>query len=63
MRAEEAEVAGARGHHVTVDCLGLAPALQPWSLIGAGAATVVEAKLSSWEDYLTLIMFCVLASA
>jgi Sap, sulfolipid-1-addressing protein len=41
----------------------LAPALQPWALIGAGAATVVEAKLSSWEDYLTLILFCVLASA
>jgi hypothetical protein len=43
--------------------MALAPALQPWALIGAGAATVVEAKLSSWEDYLTLIMFCVLASA
>ncbi len=43
--------------------MALAPALQPWVLIGAGAATVVEAKLSSWEDYLTLIMFCVLASA
>jgi Sap, sulfolipid-1-addressing protein len=43
--------------------MGLAPALQPWALIGAGAATVVEAKLSSWEDYLTLILFCVLASA
>jgi hypothetical protein len=43
--------------------MGLAPALQPWALIGAGAATVVEAKLSSWQDYLTLIMFCVLASA
>src|SRR5450755_440039 len=41
--------------------MALAPALQPWALIGAGAATVVEAKLSSWEDYLTLIMFCVLA--
>jgi hypothetical protein len=43
--------------------MALAPALQPWALIGAGAATVVEAKLSSWEDYLTLILFCVLASA
>ena len=30
----------------------LAPALQPWTLIAAGAATVVEAKLSSWESYL-----------
>jgi hypothetical protein len=43
--------------------MGLAPALQPWVLIGAGAATVVEAKLSSWESYLALFGFCVLASA
>jgi len=41
----------------------LAPTLQPWALIGAGAATVVEAKLSSWESYLALFGFCVLASA
>ena len=43
--------------------LGLAPALQPWTLIAAGAATVVEAKLSSWESYLALFGFCVLGSA
>ena len=43
--------------------MALAPALQPWGLIGAGAATVVEAKLSSWESYLALFGFCVLASA
>ena len=41
----------------------LAPALQPWVLIGAGAATVVEAKLSSWESYLVLFLYCVLASS
>ena len=41
----------------------LAPTLQPWVLIGAGAATVVEAKLSSWESFLALAGFCVLASA
>jgi threonine/homoserine/homoserine lactone efflux protein len=41
----------------------LAPTLQPWALIGAGAATVMEAKLSSWESYLALFGFCVLASA
>ena len=41
----------------------LAPALQPWVLIGAGAATVVEAKLSSWESYLALFLYCVLASS
>jgi Sap, sulfolipid-1-addressing protein len=43
--------------------LGLAPALQPWVLIGAGAATVVQAKLSSWESFLALFLYCVLASA
>jgi hypothetical protein len=43
--------------------MGLAPALQPWTLIAAGAATVVQAKLSSWESYLALIGFCLLASA
>jgi hypothetical protein len=41
----------------------LAPTLQPWALIGAGAATVVEAKLSSWESFLALLGYCVLASA
>jgi len=43
--------------------LVLAPTLQPWVLIGAGAATVVEAKLASWESYLALVLYCVLASA
>jgi hypothetical protein len=43
--------------------MALAPTLQPWALISAGAATVVEAKLSSWESYLALFGFCVLASA
>ena len=43
--------------------MALAPALQPWGLIAAGAATVVEAKLSSWESYLALFGFCVLASS
>jgi threonine/homoserine/homoserine lactone efflux protein len=43
--------------------LGLAPTLQPWVLIGAGAATVVEAKLSTWESFLALFLYCVLASA
>jgi hypothetical protein len=42
---------------------GLAPVVQPWVLIGAGAATVVEARLSSWASDLTLALFCVLASA
>jgi threonine/homoserine/homoserine lactone efflux protein len=43
--------------------LALAPVLQPWGLIAAGAGTVVEAKLSSVESYLALFFFCVLGSA
>jgi len=43
--------------------MALAPLTQPWGLIAAGSATVVAAKLSSWQDYLALIYFCLLASA
>jgi hypothetical protein len=43
--------------------MGLAPALQPWTLIAAGAATIVEAKLSSWQSFLALFLYCILASA
>ena len=43
--------------------MALAPMLQPWVLIGAGAATVVEAKLSSWQSFLALGLYCVLASS
>jgi Sap, sulfolipid-1-addressing protein len=43
--------------------LGLAPVVQPWVLIGAGAATVVEARLSNWASDLTLAAFCILASS
>ena len=41
----------------------LAPTLQPWVLIGTGAATVVSAKLSSWADFLALFLYCVIASS
>jgi hypothetical protein len=43
--------------------MGLAPLLQPWGLIAAGAATVVQAKLSSAGSYLVLLLFCLLATA
>jgi threonine/homoserine/homoserine lactone efflux protein len=42
---------------------GLAVFLQPWALVGAGAATVVQAKLSTTGDYLTLLLFCLLATS
>lgn len=43
--------------------MGLAVLLQPWGLIAAGAATVVDAKLSSWESYVVLLLFCVVATS
>ena len=43
--------------------LGLAPLTQPWGMIAAGAATVVQAKLAAWADYLALVYFCLLATA
>jgi hypothetical protein len=43
--------------------MGLAPLLQPWGLIAAGAATVVQAKLSSFGSYFALCFFCVLATS
>jgi hypothetical protein len=43
--------------------VGLAVFAQSWVLVAAGAATVVEAKLSTWADYLSLVYFCLLASS
>ncbi|MFK0257932.1 GAP family protein [Streptomyces sp. NPDC090445] len=40
----------------------LAWLLQPWALVGAGAATVVDADLSSLSDWLALTGYCVLAT-
>lgn len=42
--------------------MALAPLTQPWGLIAAGAATIVEAKLSGWESYLAFVGFCLLAT-
>jgi threonine/homoserine/homoserine lactone efflux protein len=42
---------------------GLAAFLQPWTLVAAGAATIVEAKLSSAGSYLVLMLYCVLATS
>jgi hypothetical protein len=40
---------------------GLAAFLQPWTLVAAGAATVMEAKLDAAGSFLALIIFCLLA--
>jgi threonine/homoserine/homoserine lactone efflux protein len=42
---------------------GLAAFLQPWTLVAAGAATVLEAKLSTPGSFLVLIIFCLLATS
>ena len=42
--------------------MGLAPLTQPWGLVAAGVATIVEAKLSTWQDYLAIILFCLIAT-
>ena len=42
---------------------GLGAFLLPWSLVAAGAATVVQASLSTVGDWLALMMFCLLATS
>ncbi|MFG2867328.1 GAP family protein [Streptomyces sp. NPDC048338] len=41
---------------------GLAWLLQPWALVGAGAATAVDANLSTLADWLALTGYCLLAT-
>ena len=43
--------------------IGLGPLTQPWALIAAGVSVIVEAKLSSWQSYLALALFCVIATS
>ncbi|MEU9376146.1 GAP family protein [Streptomyces sp. NPDC048255] len=42
---------------------GLAVLLQPWGMVGAAAATVVQADLSHPESFLALTAFCILATS
>ena len=42
--------------------VGLAPLVQPWGLVAAGVAVITEAKLSSWESYIALFLFCVVST-
>ncbi|MFI1921526.1 GAP family protein [Streptomyces sp. NPDC020377] len=45
-----------------VTAAGLAWLLQPWALVGAGAATAVDANLSTVTDWLALTGYCLLAT-
>ena len=42
--------------------LALGPLTQPWGLVAAGIATITAAKLASWQDYVAIIGFCVVAT-
>ncbi|MEV5970301.1 GAP family protein [Streptomyces sp. NPDC051921] len=45
-----------------VTAAGLAWLLQPWALVGAGAATALGADLSTLADWLALTAYCLLAT-
>ncbi|MFD7324327.1 GAP family protein [Streptomyces sp. NPDC059875] len=45
-----------------VTAAGLAWLLQPWGLVGAGAATALDANLSTLTDWLVLTGYCLLAT-
>ncbi|WP_137991018.1 GAP family protein [Streptomyces vilmorinianum] len=42
---------------------GMAVLLQPWGLVAAGATTVMNANLSHALTWLTLVLYCLLATA
>jgi hypothetical protein len=43
--------------------VGFGAFMQPWSLVAIGAATIVQAKLSTVGDWLALVIFCLLATS
>jgi hypothetical protein len=43
--------------------MALGPLTQPWGLVGAGVATIMEAKLSSAESFIAIVLFCLVATA
>jgi hypothetical protein len=50
--------------HMSVWAAGsLGLLLQPWVLVGAGAATVAQLHISSIESYLLLVVFCLLCTS
>lgn len=69
--APEGDAASASGSSVTSrmdeatgwSAAGLAVLLQPWGMVSAAAATVVQADLSHVQSFLALMAFCVLATS
>jgi hypothetical protein len=56
-------MADAHRQHDTLVRHRTRPAHQPWALIAAGVTVIVEAKLSSWQSYLALALFCIIATS
>lgn len=50
-------------HMSPLYAIGLAALVQPWPLVAAGVATIVEAKLSSAGTYLAVVVFCLIATS
>ncbi|WP_030207801.1 GAP family protein [Streptomyces sp. NRRL S-87] len=42
---------------------GLGPLLQPWGMVAAGAATVVNADLSQTSSFIALFVYCLIATS
>ncbi|MFJ5546126.1 GAP family protein [Streptomyces sp. NPDC093225] len=42
---------------------GLGPLLQPWGMVAAGAATVVNADLSQTSSFVALFVYCLIATS
>jgi hypothetical protein len=48
-------------HMSPAAAVGFGAFMVPWSLVAIGAATIVQAQLSTLGDWLVLVMFCLLA--
>ena len=40
----------------------LGPIVQPWGLIAAGSAIIVEAKVTTWQSTIALSLFCIVGT-
>ena len=61
--SESPQVADRHRRHDSLVRHRFGPLAQPSALVAAGVTVIVEAKLASWQDYLTLALFCVIATS
>lgn len=43
--------------------VALGPLTQPWGLVAAGVAVIIEAKVTSWESGIALLLFCMVSTS